>query len=72
MKVQMIAQISGTRNGEDWPRSGGFIDLPDDEAAQLVANKLARIPADPVVETADAPAAKVEKRPRKGLTTKDV
>jgi hypothetical protein len=44
MKVQMIADISGTRNGVDWPQRGGTIDLPDDEAAHLVAAGLAEVP----------------------------
>lgn len=70
MKVQMIAQMSGTRDGQDWPKPGEVIDLPGEEAAALLASKLARLPE--VEETADAPTDKVEKRPRKGLTTKDV
>lgn len=73
MKVQMIGTVSGTRDGLDWPKPGQTIDLPADEAAQLIANKLARPAKDaPREERADAPAAKVEKRPRRGLTTKDV
>lgn len=73
MKVQMIAQLSGTRNGQDWPLPGEVIDLPADEAAQLVANRLAREPeVEPREERADAPTAKVEKRPRRGMTKKDV
>ena len=36
--VRMNIQISGTRNGEDWPAPGGTVEVPDAEAAQLVAN----------------------------------
>lgn len=41
MRVTMRGDISGTRDGVDWPARGGFVDLPDDEAAQLVANGMA-------------------------------
>lgn len=36
-RVTMQHQISGTRNGQDWPPPGETIDLPDDEAAILIA-----------------------------------
>lgn len=71
MKIQIVAQISGTRNGADWPAVGGVIDVPADEAAQLISTGLAREPEKktaPVVET--AVAAKAETR--KGLTTKSI
>lgn len=38
MRVQMNTQIGGYRNGEPWPLKGGTIDLPDHEAADLIAN----------------------------------
>lgn len=41
MKVKLIVQMSGTRNGEDWPAAGEVVDLPKDEAAHLVAGGLA-------------------------------
>ena len=50
MRVTMKLQISGTRNGEPWPARGETIDLPDDEAAALVAQGA----AEPAGETADA------------------
>jgi hypothetical protein len=40
----MKIAISGTRNGQDWPPAGGTIDLPDNEATQLIT---AGIAADP-------------------------
>ena len=64
MKVQMRAQISGTRNGEDWPGPGAIVDLPDDEAESLILNGLA---LEPDEETADEPIGDVEtatKKPR--------
>jgi len=40
-KVKMVARISGTRNGEDWPAPGEVADVPADEAAALIAAGLA-------------------------------
>ena len=37
-KVKMLIKMSGTRNGDDWPEIGGTLDVPKDEAANLVAN----------------------------------
>lgn len=37
MEVRMKVQISGTRNGQEWPARGATIDLPDEEAAHLIA-----------------------------------
>ncbi len=67
MKVQMIAQISGTRDGVSWPETGGTLECPEDEGAQLIASRLAKPWEKPSkVETAAAPTAKVETR--KGMT----
>lgn len=69
MQVKMIAQLTGTRDGEDWPRVGATIDLPDAEAADLIMNGYAIDPTDVEddadvedddVETADAPSVDVE------------
>lgn len=54
----MIAQLTGTRDGEDWPKVGTVIDIPDAEAADLVMNGYAFDPTD--VETADASDGDVE------------
>jgi hypothetical protein len=57
----MKIAISGSRNGADWPAAGGEIDLPDEEAAHLVAQGLATEPSDEAdeggasEETATAP-----------------
>lgn len=45
MKIVLTGQISGTRDGKDWPAPGTEIDLPDKEAEGLVTNGTA-IPAD--------------------------
>lgn len=52
MKVRMIAHVSGTRNGAEWPAPGGEIVVPDLEGAELCANGLAAPVAEPApVET---------------------
>jgi hypothetical protein len=66
MIVVMVAAISGPRNGIDWPRPGQTIDVPDREAAELIASGLAKAApvavakAKPVVETAAVSTAGVE------------
>lgn len=52
MRVKMKVGISGARNGQDWPRVGGEVDLPDDEAATLCAADMATPVPDDGVETA--------------------
>lgn len=32
MKVRVLQQVQGTRNGVEWPPRGALWDLPDDEA----------------------------------------
>jgi hypothetical protein len=36
MKVRLIANITGTRNGLDWPGYGSVVNLPEDEARAMV------------------------------------
>jgi hypothetical protein len=36
MRVRLTSQISGTRQGQAWPEPGTEIDLPDDEARDLL------------------------------------
>lgn len=42
MRVQMLTHITGTRDGAEWPLAGGEIDLPDNEAADLIASGRAK------------------------------
>jgi hypothetical protein len=42
MIVTMLRQVSGTRDGVDWPAPGESIDVPDDEAESLIGNGLAK------------------------------
>lgn len=37
MRVRMLTQQSGTRDGENWPAPGEEVDLPDSEARALVS-----------------------------------
>lgn len=37
----MKVQVSGTRNGEDWPAPGQVVDLPDAEAVSLLNQGMA-------------------------------
>lgn len=41
MRVKMIVQLSGTRDGKPWPGRGETMDLPDEEAAQMCASGMA-------------------------------
>lgn len=50
MKVRMLGHISGSRDGVMWPKQGEEIDVPDEEAASLIWNKL----AEPVAEEEQA------------------
>lgn len=67
MRVRMRATLSGTRDGVDWPKRGGTVDLPADEAAHLIAAGLAEPDggAEPAEEHATAPdtAAKAVPKP---------
>lgn len=73
MKVKMIAQINGSRDGEDWPARGAIAEFPDSEAADLIMNGYAIDPAaaEDDEETADAPDGDVETAtPKRGARAK--
>lgn len=59
MRVEMRIRISGFRNLEPWPEIGETIDLPDHEAADLIAAGYAKeVPGDSTeTGTDDGPAA---------------
>lgn len=56
MIITMLRQLSGTRDGVDWPAPGESMEVPDDEGASLIGLQLAKAadeaPAD------EAPAAR--------------
>lgn len=54
MIVTMLRQLSGTRDGADWPAPGETIDVPDEEAASLLMLKLAEVPDEPAADEAPA------------------
>jgi len=66
-KIKLKVQMSGTRNGEDWPAPGSVVDLPAEESAQLVSQGCAaELEEDePAIEFAVAPSVGVEKRAAK-------
>lgn len=66
MLVTMRYQISGSRDGEDWPAPGETIDLPDDEAAELVATGMAVAGKEAAAETATDGPAETAEAPAKG------
>lgn len=57
MRVKMRGQISGTRDGKDWPAPGEVIDLPDAEAVQLIGQHMAEPAGDSDVEAATTKTA---------------
>ena len=74
MKIRMLVDIAGTRNGVDWPPRGETIDIPDLEAADYITAGLAEADDTPapakVTETATVEpvtetAARKPGRPRK-------
>ncbi|MFD9225347.1 hypothetical protein ACFWDI_36305 [Streptomyces sp. NPDC060064] len=72
MRVRMKASLSGTRDGVDWPKAGGSIELPDDEAEHLVAAGLAVTDVAeevlPAEENAAAPADEEKAVPARKTT----
>ncbi|WP_062516484.1 hypothetical protein [Demequina gelatinilytica] len=71
-KYTMRVQISGTRNGADWPKVGGTVELPESEgeemtAAGLVLPGVVKVdrygnPVTPAPEAATAPTPETTKR----------
>lgn len=61
MKIEMKAQIAGSRNGVRWPAAGGVVDLPTGEALDLIKAGLAE-PVAEVAEPEKATAKRAEKR----------
>lgn len=53
MRVRIAAQVSGSRDGVMWPKVGEELEVPDDEAEDLIRIGIAKpldAPEDPVVE----------------------
>jgi hypothetical protein len=64
VKIRMLVDMSGTRNGQKWPPRGEITELPTAEAAHLVASGIAEKADDEdTVESAAAPPAEVTTPP---------
>jgi hypothetical protein len=68
VKVRLLVDISGTRDGVPWPPRGNPVDLPEDEARSMIAAEQA-VPWDgpaakapPAAERAVMPDTTVEQR----------
>lgn len=70
MKIRMKVQMSGTRNGQRWPKRGEIAELPTAEAAHYVAAGIAEQVTDkpPAPETATTPTAEVTTTPPTATT----
>lgn len=56
MRVEMLTQISGTRNGEEWPAPGATIEVPAHEGDSLILAGYAKEATDaPTPEPATVP-----------------
>ena len=56
MRVEMLTQISGTRNGEEWPAPGATIEVPAHEGDSLILAGYAKEATDaPTPEPAPVP-----------------
>lgn len=54
MRVRMLVEITGTRDGSPWPPLGAEIDVPADEAGDLIRGGLA-VETSPVVPPVATP-----------------
>lgn len=71
MKIRMVQQISGSRNGQEWPAPGVEFDVDDDEGAQLCRAQMAVPIAElPASQSAELPAPEV-RATGAGLTTEN-
>ena len=57
MRVRLLVEVSGSRNGEPWPKRGEVMDLPDAEAVDMLNARMAE--AVPEVEKVEAATASV-------------
>jgi hypothetical protein len=46
MRVRIEVDMSGTRNGIPWPSRGRIVDLPDDEARDMLHNGMVSVVSD--------------------------
>lgn len=63
-QVTMLVKVSGSRDGVDWPEPGGSVEVPDVEAAALVAAGLGAVETPEDHQGAEITSAMVDTRPR--------
>lgn len=64
MKIRMKIQMSGTRNGQRWPKAGETADIPTGEATHLVASGIAeQVTDEQVTEPQPEPEAEAVTEP---------
>lgn len=66
MRVKLLVHLTGTRNGAEWPPYGAEIELPDEEAASMVAAGMAQ----PVTKHRDSEKAVPEPAETRKATAK--
>ena len=81
MRIKLKVHLSGTRNGAEWPGYGEEIELPDEEAASMVAAGMAEpvatfrnaekaVPAAAETRTATVSEERLAAETRKALVPK--
>ncbi|MEW1719780.1 hypothetical protein [Streptomyces sp. NPDC093109] len=72
MKIRMLVEMSGTRNGVPWPPRGQVVDIPTGEAQHLCASGIAEAALDHEAsgtETATPPPSATSAQPPAEVTT---
>lgn len=74
MKVRLLGDMTGTRDGVDWPPRGSIVDLPDDEALALCrpGNNMARLITDDELDLEERAVVEEVAVEQRGLTTRSV
>lgn len=75
MKIKLLVDVSGMRNGVDWPGRGAVVELPEDEARSMIRSGMGAesegdddVMIESAVVTEEPETATVPATP--GLTTK--
>jgi len=61
MKVRMKVEITGTRDGKEWPARGEELEVSDEEGRDLCASGVAEPVKEDKTEKATAPRAETRK-----------
>lgn len=80
MKVKILSQVSGTRNGQPWPARGEILEVSDSEGRSLIASQMAVLVLEqperavlsrPEVETRDVASGDSVRRVESGVPSDD-